>query len=126
MIRLPILALCLPLAACTSPAVITVGEVTVRTSGRGGGQGTLYVKHGGTEIISSDNNEDSFRELNKTARFAGGVMAATRVARGITDAYTSVKNASTAAGVTKTAAETEAAAAAAKASELVLPAVPQP
>jgi hypothetical protein len=122
------------LVGCTTPAEVQIGDLRVRSSGRAGGQGTLYVRHGATEISTSDNNEDSFRELNKTARFTGGVMAATNVANGITDAIKSVKNTTTAAGVTNTAAqeatkqaaitaEVEAARIAAD-SALVLPPVP--
>lgn len=123
------------LPACTSPAVITAGNVTVRTSGRLGGQGGLYVREGNTEIATYDNNEDSFREGAKTARFGIGAAQAASVIKSGISAVASVKNTTTAAGVSKAAgaettkqaaiaAEREAARLAAAESALVLPPTP--
>lgn len=125
-------------ASCNSPAKVQVGEVTVESSARAGGKGGIYVRHGDTEIAVLDNNEDSFREAAKTARFGIGATQLASVAKSGIAAVTSVKNTTTAADVSKAAgseatAQTAIAADVTKtgmatesAAGLVLPPVPPP
>lgn len=132
------------LVSCNTPATVQVGDITVKSSGRAGGKGMIYVSQGDTQIRIADDNEDSFREINKTGRFGLGAAQLGSVARSGINAAASVKNAKTAAGVTNTAAKEgtkqaaiaaereaarlaaeEAAAAAAPQTDLVLPPIPQ-
>ncbi len=129
------------LSSCNTPSLVTVGDVSVKSSGRVGGNGSVEVVHNGTTVTIRDNNDDSFRELNKTARFGIGAAELGSVARTGIGAFRSVKNTATAANASTAAAqettkqaaiaaEQEAARlaaeeAAAKSAELVLPPTPQ-
>jgi len=139
-LRLAILITAASCSACNTAATISVNGVTVKSSGRMGGMGTLYVRDGRTEVAISDDNRDSFREVAKTARFGIGAAQLASVAKSGIGAVTSVKNtattakAGTAAAQETTkqaaiAAEAEAARlaaeeAAAASDDLVLPPIP--
>ena len=100
-----LLFLCAFLTACNTPATVTVGDVTIKSSGRAGGQGLIYAEHGKTKVLIADNNEDSFREINKTARFGLGVSGAVDLAGIGANAWKSVSNTKTAAGVSTAAGQ---------------------
>ncbi len=91
--------------SCTSkPGSIIVdpnGVITATGAQKLGGRSMVYAKNDKTTIVISDNNEDSFREGNKTLR--GGIFTwgATSVFSDAASAYQSVKNTKTAADVSK-------------------------
>jgi hypothetical protein len=91
---------------CTSkPGSITVdpnGVITATGAQKLGGRSMVYAKNDKTTIVISDDNEGSFKEFNKSLRFGAGALAATSIADTITGGVTSVKNAKTAADVSKT------------------------
>lgn len=93
------------LTACSTPASVTVGDVTVKTSGRVGGKGGMVVQRGNLEIRTWDNNEDSFREFGKTARFVTGAVQLAAVAKSGISAVSSIKNTKTAADASTAAAQ---------------------
>ena len=133
-----LLLLCLALLpACT---VATGNRNTGQYSYRSVGGNASNFQQTADGMSGDINNADSFREINKTARFATGTIGLVGVAKNVTGALQSVKNTSTAADVTKAAgvestkqatiaAEREAArmaaeAAAEEAGALVLPPTP--
>ncbi len=100
---LALIALCL--TACNTPAVITLADGTsIKTPGRVGGQGIVSVTSGQNTVLVSDDNEDSFRELNKTGRFLGGTAVFGGIAKTGINAFQKVSTAKTAADVSMNAA----------------------
>lgn len=69
-----------------------------------GGAGFVNAKTpGGAEVAIVDDNNDSFREINKTARFGLGASAVKSVVGNVAGSYTAVKKTSVAAATEKEA-----------------------
>lgn len=103
-----LLLLSLALASCRTPGVVQLADGTrIQSPGAVGGRGTVTVRTaGGDEIVIADDQEASFREAAAVAK-VGLISAALVDGAGIVkDGFTSVKNAKTAADVTKHGATT--------------------
>jgi len=68
-----------------------------------GGNATNYAQTPSGVTAGSIDNAAGFRELNKTARLGIGAAAAVGIAKDLSSAWSSTKNAETAAGVSKAA-----------------------
>lgn len=99
-----LLILCvLALASCRTPGVVQLADgMRIQSPGAVGGRGTVTVRTAAwDEIVMSDDQEASFRESAAVAK-VGLISAALVDGAGIVkDGFTSVKNAKTAADVTK-------------------------
>lgn len=104
--KILLLLSCLLLVSCTTkPGSVTIspnGTITATGAQKLGGRSMVYAKNDKTTIVVSDDNQESFKEFNKSLRFGAGTWGATRITDTITNGVTSVKNAKTAADVSKT------------------------
>ena len=92
-ITLGMLALLVGLVSCNSPATVQVTSasgqnVNITSSTRLGGRGGVAVKSGDVVVAVYDNNEDSFREGNKTVRLGFWLTALNSIANSVSDAVT--------------------------------------
>lgn len=98
-----LLLFALALVSCRTPGVVQLADGTrIQSPGAVGGRGSVTVRTAaGDEIVMSDDQEASFRESAAVAK-VGLISAALVDGAGIVkDGFTSVKNAKTAADVTK-------------------------
>ena len=98
-----LLLFALALVSCRTPGVVQLADGTrIQSPGAVGGRGTVTVRTAaGDEIVIADDQEASFREAAAVAK-VGLISAALVDGAGIVkDGFTSVKNAKTAADVTK-------------------------
>jgi hypothetical protein len=99
---LTLLGMCV-ITSCNSPATVSVTSdnvnVNITSSARMGGRGGVLAKANGLTVAVYDNNDASFKEGNKTARFGLGMWGASKIAGSLADSFTSTENAKTVAGL---------------------------
>lgn len=107
--KLLLTVLSLLTVACNTPATVRVipkegPTIDIKSSGRMGGRGGVIAKTPDVTVAVYDNNDASFKELNKTVRTGIVVAGAAGAASSMADSATSTANAETAAKLSETQA----------------------